>query len=213
MTADDLRLFDPYTEVTQTENRLPHWQQAGNVYFVTFRLADSMPKSLLEQWNEERVNWQKQHPEPRPPELVRAFQQQESERVELWLDRGHGACPLREPGSAAAVGKALSFFEGGRTSQIAWVVMPNHVHALFSLHEPHRLETILASWKRNAAREINQRQERSGELWQRDYFDRLIRDRPHLANCVRYIRRNPSKANLRPGEYLLWESELAQSIE
>jgi putative transposase len=48
---------------------------------------------------------------------------------------------------------------------------------------------------------------------QRDYFDRLVRDEKHFANCVRYIRRNPAKARLHSGEYILCESELARNIE
>ena len=47
----------------------------------------------------------------------------------------------------------------------------------------------------------------------RDYFDRLVRDDGHFANCMRYIRCNPAKAHLRPGEYLHYESHLARSVE
>jgi hypothetical protein len=46
----------------------------------------------------------------------------------------------------------------------------------------------------------------------KNYFDRIIRDPAHLHNCVRYIRRNPEKAALGPGEFLLEESPLACSI-
>jgi hypothetical protein len=35
-----LHFFNPHAEIRHTENRLPHWQQTGAVYFVTFRLAD-----------------------------------------------------------------------------------------------------------------------------------------------------------------------------
>ena len=44
-------------------------------------------------------------------------------------------------------------------------------------------------------------------------FDRLVRDDGHFANSVRYLRRNPSKAQLRPGESLHYESDLARSVE
>jgi hypothetical protein len=40
-----------------------------------------------------------------------------------------------------------------------------------------------------------------------------VRDEKHLANCVRYIRRNPEKARLAEGEYTLYESELAKTVE
>ena len=54
---------------------------------------------------------------------------------------------------------------------------------------------------------------RAGPLWQRDYFDRLIRDEAHLGRVLRYIRNNPTKAKLRAEEYTLWESERAQALE
>jgi hypothetical protein len=70
----------------------------------------------------------------------------------------------------------------------------------------------MRSWKGFTARQINKPLERSGSLWQRDYFDRLVRDEKHFANCIRYIRRNPEKARLGGGEYILYESETARAI-
>jgi hypothetical protein len=72
---------------------------------------------------------------------------------------------------------------------------------------------LLHSWKSFTAHAINKMRGTDGALWQKDYFDRLVRDASHFTNCVRYIRRNPAKAHLRAGEYLLCESELARSIE
>jgi hypothetical protein len=54
---------------------------------------------------------------------------------------------------------------------------------------------------------------RTGFLWQRDYFDRLVRNEPHLASCVRDIRRNPENARPREGEYALDESDIARGSE
>jgi len=54
--------------------------------------------------------------------------------------------------------------------------------------------------------------DRVGRLWQRDYFDRLVGNEKHFANCVRYIRRNPEKAGLMDGEFILWESDIALAI-
>jgi len=51
-----------------------------------------------------------------------------------------------------------------------------------------------------------------GNFWQRDYFDRLVRDEKHFANCVRYIRRNPEKAGLGKDEFILWESQTALAV-
>lgn len=90
--------------------------------------------------------------------------------------------------------------------------MPNHVHALFVQNPEHPLENLIRSWKTFTARRMNELLGRSGSLWQRDYFDRLVRDQTHLANCVRYIRRNPEKARLSGNEYILYESELAKDV-
>jgi REP element-mobilizing transposase RayT len=95
---------------------------------------------------------------------------------------------------------------------ISFVVMPNHVHALFVQNPEWPLEKLIRSWKGFIARQTNKLLGRSGSFWQRDYFDRLVRDEKHFANCVRYIRRNSEKAQLGDTEFVLWESEIAKGI-
>jgi REP element-mobilizing transposase RayT len=98
-------------------------------------------------------------------------------------------------------------------AQIAWIVMPNHVHAIFVLQGDWTLEQMIHSWKLFSARQINERLGRQGPLWMRDYFDRLVRDDRHFENCVRYIRNNPAKAHLHVNEYLHYESDLARAVK
>ena len=43
------------------------------------------------------------------------------------------------------------------------------------------------------------------KLWQKDYWDRLIRNEIHFLQCLEYIRENPGKAGLREGEFVLFE--------
>jgi putative transposase len=38
--------------------------------------------------------------------------------------------------------------------------------------------------------------ERQGTLWQREYYDHVIRDQAELARAVEYIHNNPVKAGL-----------------
>ena len=71
--------------------------------------------------------------------------------------------------------------------------------------EGHALEDLLQRWKRFTSRQINRLVGRSGSLWQKSYYDRLIRNEEHFWNAARYIRRNPEKARLQPGEYALFE--------
>ena len=208
----ELSFFNPYATIRQTENRLPHWQQLGAVYFVTYRLADALPCHLLTHWQHERDNWLRMHPLPWSDKIEHEYHQRFSGAVERWLDVGYGSCLLRCPEHAQTVANTLSFFEDERTKMLSFVVMPNHVHALFVLNAIWTLEKVIRSWKRFSSREINRGLERSGSLWQRDYFDRLVRDQQHFANCVRYIRRNPKRARLTGGQYILFENDIARAI-
>ena len=210
---NDLQFFNPYAEIQYTENRLPHWQQAGAVYFVTFRLADSIPIQVLSQWHSAREAWLRVHPPPWEQSTEQEYHRRFSGAIERWLDASHGSCLLRSVGCAAIVDDTLHYFDGQRVALISSVVMPNHVHALFVQNREIPLDKILSSWKAFSTRSINRLLGRSGTLWQRDYFDRLVRDHQHLVNCMRYIRRNPEQAKLSPGEYILYESEFAKTLQ
>ena len=80
------------------------------------------------------------------------------------------------------------------------VVMPDHVHMLLSprLDESERAYTIaeiLYGIRGPSAHKINRLLNRSGRLWQEEYFDRLLRD-GEFNKYVDYICRNPEKAGL-----------------
>jgi len=214
MESDDLKFFNPWGEIITTKNRLPHWQQTGACYFITWRLADSIPKEKLDSYYHDKKIWLLKNPEPWSPEIEAEYHSLFSTKLDQWMDNGFGSCILARPNIASTVKDTLLFYEGTRTTALSFVIMPNHVHYAFSLNSEYRLEKIIQSWKGYSAQQINSIRATSGtNLWQKDYFDRIIRNRKHFENCVRYIRRNPEKANLRKHEYILWESELAKSIE
>src|SRR5471030_1122959 len=91
---------------------LPHFDSQDIVQFLTFRLADSLPKEALAR--------------------IAAAAQPKSLRDEL-LDRGWGACWLRRDEIARLVEDAFLTFDGARYRLHAWTVMPNHVHVLISI--------------------------------------------------------------------------------
>jgi len=92
-------------------------------------------------------------------------------------------------------------FDGQRVIHHAWVIMPNHVHLLFSPLVP--VAKLIQAWKGHSARLLGQ-----GNIWQRDYYDTMIRDPEHYINTLRYIRRNPIKAKLTEKRYTIWERGL-----
>lgn len=198
--------FDAYADIQRSEHRLPHWQQDNATYFITFHLGDSVPKHLRNRWQEERDAWLKHNPPPHTLEQTLEFHKRFTNAMEHWLDAGHGSCVLRRPQCAVIVADALRFFDGECYKLFSYVVMPNHVHVVLSLTTPWKLEKILHSWKSFTAKGINKVMGGTGSVWQRDYFDRLVRDETHFANCLRYLRENPGKLRLAPGEYLAFES-------
>ena len=80
------------TEVTK--HNLPHWGQSGVIVFITFRLADSLPTNLLAQWQAERDEWIAKHPEPWDVIVSQEYAAQFPNRLEEWLDAGHGNASL-----------------------------------------------------------------------------------------------------------------------
>jgi len=201
-----LRFLSEFAELHKTHNRLPHWQQDQATYFLTFRLGDSIPADLLRQWRQERDDWTQNHPKPWTLKTETEYHKKFSSRVDRHLDQGHGSCVLRDPANAGIVAGAFRHFDQSRYLLHTWVIMPNHVHLLLTLGESESLAGIVGSWKRFSAVKIRQQMRNHGPLWQKDYFDRIIRDWDHFVNVARYIRRNPTKAKLREGEFLLEEA-------
>jgi REP element-mobilizing transposase RayT len=178
---------------------LPHWTKAGAIYSVTFRLNDSLPRQVLDSWRQEREDIVKraasQH-RPLTPHEERELERLHSDRVEAFLDAGNGACHLRDPRIAALVRDALRHFDVDRYDLIAWVVMPNHVHAVLRPLTGHELPAILHSWKSYTATQANRILGLSGTFWMPEYYDHLIRDEQDFAHAVEYIVSNPQRAGL-----------------
>jgi len=180
---------------------LPHWRVDGGTYAVTFRLADSLPAKVLDQWRCERAEIV-QRAESMGRSLTdfetKRLDELHGERIEKWLDQGYGSCALRDPRIARLVADAIRCFDGQRYDLLAWCVMPNHAHAVLRTFPGRDVSKILQSWKGytgKRAREIlNTRGQ--GEFWQKEPYDHLIRDRTDLARQVRYVLGNPTAAGL-----------------
>ncbi|MCC7508769.1 MAG: transposase [Planctomycetes bacterium] len=178
---------------------LPHWDQAGATYFVTFRLADSIPDEVRKRIELER--WDIVRTAEQAGRTLSANEQERlealySERVDELLNAGHGACHLKDDRCAEVVADALKHFNGERYTLYAWAVMPNHVHVVFRAAPDQELSGILQSWKSFTAKECNRILGRSGEFWQRETFDRIVRDREDFDRRVRYTLEKPNVAGL-----------------
>ena len=182
-------------------NRLPHWRQDGKTQFITFRLADSLPQAKLHELSQTKDEWLKAHPQPWDEKTKNEYNQFISERIDKWLDAGYGSCALKAPDIRRIVTDAFLHFNNERYVLLALVVMPNHVHALLTPTEGHDVVATIGRIKGFAASRINKMINADGEFWQRDCFDRIIRNEMDFEAKLDYIINNP--ANLPQDAYTL----------
>ncbi len=130
--------------------RLPHWEKESATYFVTFRLDDSLPKSVLERIGSERASLVKtaRHLKGELTTGERTKLKQLSTKViEQYLDNGAGACHVKHAAIASVVAEALRHFDNRRYLLFAWCVIPNHVHMVLRILPAHALAEVVHSWK------------------------------------------------------------------
>ena len=182
-----------------SRDHLPHLKREGGSYFVTFRLTGTLPAEVLLQLKQERETILAQSLAAKRPltwaeqeELFRWY----ASRVDAYLDAGHGECWLRQPELAQLVADALRFHAGQRFDLLAWVVMPNHVHVVVRPLGGFTLSQITKSWKGFTAHEANGKLGRTGEFWQGESYDHLIRDDEDMHRCCHYTTMNPVNARL-----------------
>jgi len=175
---------------------LPHWTLEGASYHVVFRLIDSLPASVVEDYRRERAVLLAETVDA-TEDVRERLQKLFSIRVEKLLDAGHGSCWLAHVEIAESVVSALHHFENKRYRLHAWCVMPNHVHVIVQPSGTHALAGILHSWKSYTATLANRILKREGGFWQKESYDHLIRDADDLDHTVRYVQANPVGAGLK----------------
>lgn len=219
---EDFQGFDPHSLTPQNEFRsyerhLPHWRKPGASYLTTFRLNDSIPAAILQEMRDELKGWKHRlletaakHQGQLPADEHSAwaeFQRGHLLKLESLLDDGHGECLLRDPDHRHLVELTLHHFHGRRYEMLAFVIMPNHVHALCRPFTGQIVEKLTGSWKRHSSETLNRMTRRRGRVWQQETFDRIIRDADHFHQAVRYIAKNPVQAKLQPEEATVWFNE------
>lgn len=165
----------------RTRGYLPHRDAAHLVQHVVFNLTDAVPFPGAGPTDpQERLSW-----------------------ADHELDFGMGQQLLLQTKNAAIVEQCILRDHGVRYSLAAWCVMPNHVHVLVEQFPGNELSHIVQSWKSVTAHRINKREQRAGALWQREYFDRFMRNEEQFSHTVAYIENNPVAAGLidRPGNW------------
>ncbi len=210
---------------------LPHFQQPGQAYFVTWNLNDAVPPKALARYTQKLetlsarifnygkiINRESDFAALAPEKITRLQTASSLEKLkqEYYLIRKkyikayddlldaaqNPIIDLSRPENTEIVFQSLQFWEGKKLKNLAFTIMPNHVHWVFELFEkdqegiPVYLQDILQSVKRFSSNQINKVEHREGKLWQKESFDTTIRDEKHLYYAVRYTLQNPVKAGL-----------------
>jgi carbamoylphosphate synthase large subunit/REP element-mobilizing transposase RayT len=204
--------FDKHGGLRITRRHLPHCEQPGATYFVTFRLADAIASDVLAQWREERTEWLKFHPQPWDWKSAREYMRRFEEQRERWLDQGHGSCLLRDRRVQQSIVENLLHFDRHRYVLDAFVVMPNHLHVIVKPLHGNSLSDILHSWKSFTGNRINDLMDRKGPVWMEESFDTIVRDWKHLTACREYIALNPQRANLDSNGFVLEQRHVLRPV-
>ncbi len=182
---------------------LPHFQPPDDtVFFVTTRLDGSLPKEAIDKLNEVRDN------------QILAIQASNSSYQDkrLQIDNAHkrffgkyddlldkltiGNNWLKIPAIAEIVCNSLHFFDNQRYELICFTVLSNHIHVVFEVKKEYALYGIMQSLKSFSARKTNELLDRSGQFWQHESYDRVVRDADELSRIILYTLNNPVKAGL-----------------
>jgi REP element-mobilizing transposase RayT len=185
-----MAFFNPEAPLAIHRGKLPHWRQESVIYFVTFRLADSLPQAKLDWLRREKELWIKLNPEPLNCHQQDEFHQRFTETIDRWLDAGYGSCILARPDCQAMMESSLQHFDGERYELGEYIVMSNHVHVIVATIGEQQLSPILHSWKSFTAHQFNRLLNSSGRIWCPESFDHIVRSAEHLAKFEAYIRNN-----------------------
>ncbi len=196
------------TQIHKTRRNLPHWTSEGSIYWITFRLADSLPQEKLGAWHAERDLWLKYHPQPWSDDDWREYDECFGERLQSWLDAGYGSCALVRPEVRQIVQDCLLRFEGERLRLHAGVIMPNHVHLLLEPLAGNELSELLKGIKGASARKANQILKSTGTaFWMDESYDHIVRSERQYKHFSDYIANNPVKSKLSADQFWLFQSD------
>ncbi len=178
---------------------LPHLHPLESVFFITIRLAGSLPVATVEMLKEEQALALKQLGQ-QEREIV-SQKKRYFARFDEFLDTPHnGPYWLKQAEIAGVVTEALHFRDKLDYTLVAYCLMSNHVHFIIDTRDIKEtgkpLFRILQSFKRCTARKANVLLNRTGAFWYPEGYDHLVRDNAELRRIIWYIRQNPVKAGL-----------------
>jgi putative transposase len=182
--------------------RLPHLQPKVATFFVTTRIAGSLPLHAIQELKEEQAMLHRQITEATNEEMRNRYifklRSRYFGKFEDYVNRvSVGPRWLANEQVAGIVSEAIRFRDGNAYNLLCYTLMPNHVHMVFSTDRNDiPLDKIMQSLKRYTAREANKILGREGAFWHHESYDHVVRDGAELERILQYVLLNPVKAGL-----------------
>lgn len=193
-----------------SRSHLPHWQPRGAILFLTYRLYGSLPREAYERLAEEKRRFENGLPNPDESRRDRAWRTgkelfafadvalDSAERNPQWLLRA----------DVAEIVLENLFFRNEKLYRLwAFVIMPNHVHALleplgkasnpiFGEEDSAAVAPITHALKSFTAHRANEILNREGAFWEAESYVYWILEANEFTQLVEYIENNPVKAGI-----------------
>lgn len=188
----------------------PHFQPPGATLFVTFRLHGSLPKQVIQKFKSEyealnKMKGKHLNIKGAKNNLHHFYNSKKQllERYDTFLHKNsNGPHYLKDNRIAQLVCDCLEFWSGKKYDLLAFCVMSNHVHVLFTPLEIkngyyYPIANIMHSIKSYTANEANKILKRRGKpFWTHESFDHVCRSREEIERVAKYIINNPVKAGI-----------------
>lgn len=154
LKLEQFHFYDSAAETRRTRLNLPHREQRCVCAFVTWRMADSLPADVIQDWIAERDAWLRDHGldpgsetwrdglDDLPEETVSEFHRIVTRRMHEILDAGHGSCLLRRAELRRIVEDALHHWNGERCRLAGRRSLE---HAAPPFHTTLRIESVAAA--------------------------------------------------------------------
>lgn len=121
--------------------KLPHWHPEGQIFFITFRLANSLPVQVIldlkeQQERERQIICAKFSDAQQRSELYK-LEKRYFGHFDAWLDRCVEESPrwLANEQAARIVAEEIHKLDGERYRLVAYCIMTNHGHLLIDTGE------------------------------------------------------------------------------
>jgi putative transposase len=193
--------------------KLPHFHSPGSTLFITFRLADSIPKEVARRWADERSQLRGIN---RNDKAHKEFNRRWFREFEDVLHKAAtGPTWLADPRVAEIVADSLKYRDGRDYDLIAYCIMSNHAHTVFTpllnglsitevidgderrfLSDRPPAPVIMKSLKGYTAYKANRLLNRTGAFWEEESYDHEVDTPADLGRIVNYVLDNPVKAGL-----------------